>query len=78
MDIKETVRDVICEQLNVPPEAVGMDKQLYDDLNIDSLDQVELVMALEEELDIEIPDDAATKFKTPRDIVTYLEGVIKD
>ena len=78
MNIKETVRDVICEQMNLPPEAVGMDKKFYQDIETDSLDAVMIVMALEEEFDIEILDMDAQYFRTPGDIVRYLERVVND
>jgi len=78
MNITETVRDIMCEQLNLPPEAVGMDKKIYGDLGADSLDALFIVMSLEEELDIEISDLEAQYFKTPQDIVTYLKGIMKD
>ena len=77
MNIKETVRDTVCAELGIfGPEFVPMHRRFIEDLQADSLDMVSLVMALEEELDIDIPDEAAVKFKTPQDIVTYLEGVV--
>ena len=70
----ETVRDVMVETLNCDMEAVTMDAQLMEDLGADSLEAVELSMALEEACGISIPDEAIPTFKTVGDIVRYLES----
>ena len=64
---------IISENLNVPLEKVTMDTHLVDDLGADSLDAVELIMALEEEYGIEVDDEAAQNMKYVRDLVNYIE-----
>lgn len=61
------------KNLNVPLEKVTMDTHLVDDLGADSLDAVELIMALEEEYGIEVDDEAAQNMKYVRDLVNYIE-----
>jgi acyl carrier protein len=67
------VIDIIANQLGVEKEAVTPEAGVIDDLGADSLDVVELVMALEEAFDIEIPDDDAERIRTVKDIFDYLE-----
>ena len=69
----EKVRDIVVEQLGVEADEVSIDSTFIDDLGADSLDIVELVMAFEEEFNIEIPDEAAEKIKTVQDVVTYID-----
>ena len=69
----EKVQKIISENLNVPVEKVTMDTHLVDDLGADSLDAVELIMALEEEYGIEVDDEAAQNMKYVRDLVNYIE-----
>lgn len=69
----EKVQKIISENLNVPLEKVTMDTHLVDDLGADSLDAVELIMALEEEYGIEVDDGAAQNMKYVRDLVNYIE-----
>ena len=69
----EKVQKIISENLNVPLEKVTMDNHLVDDLGADSLDSVELIMALEEEYGIEVDDEAAQNMKYVRDLVNYIE-----
>ncbi len=69
----EKLRDIIAEELGVEKDAIDVDSDLAEDLGADSLDAVELIMAIEEEFDIEIDDTAATKIKTVQDILDYLE-----
>lgn len=69
----DRVKKVICEQLSVTESEVTMEKRFQEDLNADSLDVVELIMALEEEFSIEIPDDAVTNMKAVSDVVNYIE-----
>lgn len=73
----EKVKDIIVEQLGAKPESVKFDSAIIDDLGADSLDVVELVMALEEAFDIEIPDEEAEKINTVGDIVAYIESHTK-
>lgn len=72
MSINPKVKDIIVEQLGVDPEKVKSEASFIDDLGADSLDIVELVMAMEEEFDLEIPDEDAEKLKTVNDVQSYL------
>ena len=74
MSVNQKVKDIIVEQLGVDPEKVKSEASFIDDLGADSLDIVELVMAMEEEFDLEIPDEDAEKLKTVNDVQTYLTG----
>lgn len=74
MVIQEKIKSIIVEQLGVKPEEVTPGASFVDDLGADSLDTVELVMALEEEFGIEIPDEDAEKITTVGDVVKYLEN----
>jgi len=71
-EIFDKVREIIIEQLGVQESAVTMEASFIDDLGADSLDIVELIMALEEEFDIEIPDSDAEKVITVGDVVDYI------
>ncbi|RLA91681.1 MAG: acyl carrier protein [Deltaproteobacteria bacterium] len=73
MSIFDKVREVIVQQLDVKESDVTMDANFIDDLGADSLDLVELVMALEDEHGIEIPDEDAEKILTVGDAVRYIE-----
>lgn len=73
MAISPKIKEIIVEQLGVDPEKVKSEASFIDDLGADSLDIVELVMAMEEEFDIEIPDEDAEKLKTVNDVTSYLE-----
>jgi len=73
VDMKR-VREIVAEQLGVDVEEVTSEASFTDDLGADSLDTVELVMALEEEFGIEIPDEDAEKISTVGDAVTYIES----
>lgn len=73
----ERVKKVIVEQLDVPEEEVKPEAHFVDDLGADSLDVVELVMGLEEEFDIEIPDEDAEKITRVQEAVTYIEEKTK-
>ena len=77
MAVFDDVVDVVVEQLSVPKENVKMESNIIEDLGADSLDVVELVMALEEKFDVEIPDSDAEKLKTIADVVTFVEGLTK-
>ena len=69
----DKVKEIIIEQLDVDSEKVTTNANIQDDLGADSLDVVDLVMSLEEEFDVEIPDEAVEGFKTVGDIVLYIE-----
>lgn len=71
-DIEGRVKKIIVEQLGVKEEDVTMDASFVDDLGADSLDTVELVMALEEEFETEIPDEDAEKITTVRQVIDYI------
>jgi acyl carrier protein len=72
--IEEKVKDIIVEQLGVNPEQVTPNASFIEDLGADSLDTVELVMAFEEEFNIEVPDEDAEKLQKVGDVVSYIEG----
>lgn len=74
MDVSAKVKSIIVEQLGVEEDEVKGNAKFIDDLGADSLDTVELVMALEEEFSIEISDDDAEKIMTVQDAVTYVES----
>lgn len=75
-DTFEKVKKIVTDQLEVKEEQVTPEAKFADDLGADSLDTVELVMALEEEFDIEIPDDAAEKIETVQSAVDYIESKV--
>lgn len=70
----EKVREIIVEQLNVDESDVIMDTHLMKDLEADSLDAVEIIMAIEDEYGIEIPDEDAEKFQSVSDLVKFVEA----
>jgi acyl carrier protein len=74
MSIEPKVKKIIEEQLGVDAERVKPEASFIDDLGADSLDIVELVMAMEEEFDLEIPDEDAEKLKTVQDVTSYIVG----
>ena len=69
----EKVKGILVDQLDVEEEKVTMEASITEDLGADSLDGVDLVMSLEEEFDVEIPDDQVENIKTVGDIVKYIE-----
>ena len=72
-EIAERIKGIIVEQLGVGAEEVTPEASFIEDLGADSLDIVELIMALEEEYDIEIPDEDAEKIQTVKDVISYVE-----
>lgn len=74
MEILEQVKAVVKEQLDVEEANIKEDSKFMDDLGADSLDTVELIMALEEKFDIEIPDEDAEKIITIKDAVDYINN----
>lgn len=76
--IEERVKKIVVDQLGVKEEEVTLDASFIDDLGADSLDTVELVMALEEEFDCEIPDEEAEKITTVRMAVDYINANNKE
>jgi acyl carrier protein len=73
-EISERVKSIIVEQLGVSLEEVTPQASFIEDLGADSLDIVELIMALEEEYDLEIPDEDAEKIQTVEDVTKYIQG----
>lgn len=71
-DIEARVKKIVFEQLGIESEEVTIDASFVDDLGADSLDTVELVMALEEEFEMEIPDEDAEKIVTIKDAINYI------
>lgn len=78
MDVEAKVKEIIVEQLNVDKEAVVPAAKFVDDLGADSLDTVELVMALEEAFSLDIPDDDAEKIGTVGDAINYIKTHVKE
>ena len=74
MSVQERVQKIVCEQLGVSPEKVKLKASFIDDLGADSLDTVELVMAFEEEFEIEIPDEEAEEIATVENAVDYISS----
>ena len=72
--IEERVKDIIVDQLGVSADQVTSEAKCVEDLGADSLDTVELVMALEEEFDVEVPDDEAEKLQAVKDVVAFITG----
>ena len=73
----DKIKEIILEQLRAEDAAVTMETHLMKDLEADSLDAVEIIMAIEDEFDIEVPDEEAEKFQTVGDIVRYVEERIQ-
>jgi acyl carrier protein len=74
--VDEKIAKIICEQLDVPEKDVVPAASFVDDLGADSLDQVELIMAMEEEFDISIPDEDAEKIATVKDAIDYVNTAV--
>ena len=70
----EKIQKIISEQLGIDPQEVKLESSFVDDLGADSLDVVELIMALETEFDLEIPDEEAEKVKTVGNVVDYIKA----
>lgn len=75
--VEERVKNIIVEQLRVEPDQVKPEAQFVNDLGADSLDTVELIMALEEEFDVEIPDEQAEKIKTVGEAIEHIKAKVK-
>ena len=74
----EKLQQIIAEVLNVDADEITMDTTFVDDLGADSLDVFQIIMGIEEEFDIEIPDDQVEKIKTVGDIVKFIEEKVED
>ena len=75
---EKRVVEIVCEHLAVDKEKVKRETSFIEDIGADSLDIVELVMELEEEFDIQIPDDQAEKIKTVGEAIDFIEAALKD
>ncbi|HAU50232.1 MAG: acyl carrier protein [Clostridiales bacterium] len=73
-NVFESVKSILVDQLNISEDSVQMDSLFVDDLNADSLDMVELVMAMEQEFNISIPDEEAERIKTVGDAVEFIKS----
>ena len=73
-DIEQRVKKIVAEQLGVAEDEINLESSFVDDLGADSLDTVELVMALEDEFEIEIPDEQAEKITTVQQAVDYAKA----
>ena len=78
MSLEEKVKNLVITQLGVDASKVTNDSSFIDDLGADSLDTVELVMAFEEEFDMEIPDEDAQKMRTISDVINYLKDKVDE
>ena len=74
----EKVREIIADKLSISEDEITMDSSFLEDLNADSLDIVELIMALEDELDMEIPDEDDEGFVTVGDVVKYVKSHVEE
>lgn len=72
----EKLRDIICEQLELEPESVTPESLIVDDLGADSLDIVDMIMTIEEEFNIEVPDEAIENIRRISDVVEFIESKI--
>ena len=69
----ERIREIICDQLDLEEDKVTMDSDIMEDFDADSLDVVDLVMSIEDEFGLEVPDDQIENFRTVGDVVRYIE-----
>ena len=74
----EKIREIIADKLSINEDEITMDSAFLEDLNEDSLDIVELIMALEDELDMEIPDEDAENFVTVGDVVRFVKSHVEE
>ncbi|CAM2077262.1 MULTISPECIES: acyl carrier protein [Clostridia] len=74
----EKIREIIADKLSINEDEITMDSAFLEDLNADSLDIVELIMALEDELDMEIPDEDAENFVTVGDVVKFVKSHVEE
>ncbi len=74
MDYYERVVQIIAEELDVDPDELSMDTHITDDLDADSLDAMEVILKIEEEFDVEIPDDLVQRIQTIADVVEFLDN----
>ena len=70
----ENIRAILCEQLDLNEDQITMDSNIAEDLGADSLDVVDLIMSIEDEFDVEVPDESIESIKTVGDVVNYIEN----
>lgn len=73
MDIFEKLKEIIADQLELDADIISLDSHILDDLGADSLDVVDLIMSIEDEFGVEVPDEALEEIRTIEDMVKYLE-----
>ncbi len=73
MDVFERVRQILCDQLDLPEEDITMETDIIEDLDADSLDVVDMIMTIEDDFDIEVDDEVIEEFNTIADVVAYIE-----
>ena len=78
MEVENKVREIVCQQLDVDPDQVKMETSFVEDLGADSLAVVELVLALEEEFEMDIPDEDTEKLRSFKDAVDYIKSKVKN
>ena len=71
----EKIRQILCDQLDVQEDDVTMESNIAENLGADSLDVVDLIMSIEDEFEIEVPDDQVENIKTVGDVVNYIENI---
>lgn len=76
-ELLEKIKKIVSEQLDVDPDQVVPEASFVDDLGADSLDLTELIMAMEDEFDMEIDDEEAQKLRTVQDVINYIESKLK-
>ncbi len=74
----DKIKSIIADKLSIGEDEITMESSFIEDLNADSLDIVELIMALEDELDMEIPDEDAEKFTTVEDVVKFVKSHVEE
>jgi acyl carrier protein len=74
MDYFQRVVQIIAEELNIEPDSLTLDTHITDDLNADSLDAMEVILKIEEEFDVEIPDEIVQSIQTIADVVEFLDN----
>ena len=72
-ELFERIRDLLAEQLDIEPSAITMDSDIMEDFDADSLDIVDMVMTLEDEFEVEVPDEAVETLRTVGDVVRFIE-----
>ncbi|GAB6162522.1 acyl carrier protein [Desulfothermus naphthae] len=76
-ELLEKIKEIVSEQLDVDPEQIVPEASFVDDLGADSLDLTELIMAMEDEFDLEIDDEEAQQLRTVQDVIDYIESKVK-